>query len=127
MSTTRITVDPDDPATFPKGRLDPAVVDGITEAEIVMQEQEDDAEPCRTRRVTRAGIGGEAQRLAVLGARAAVGAVSAAWSDEEQSDARANDDWQRSTDHPAKELHFGRESTTGQPGRRGFASLAPWR
>jgi len=44
MSTTRITVDPDDPATFPKGRLDPAVVDGITEAEIVMQEQEDDAE-----------------------------------------------------------------------------------
>ena len=44
MSITRITVDPDDPATFPKGRLDPAVVDGTTEAEIAMHEQEDDAE-----------------------------------------------------------------------------------
>ena len=44
MSITRITVDPDDPATFPKGRFDPAVVDGTTEAEIAMQEQEDDAE-----------------------------------------------------------------------------------
>ena len=27
MSTTRITVDPDDPATFPKGRFDAAVVE----------------------------------------------------------------------------------------------------
>ena len=44
MSITRITVDPDDPATFGKGRFDPAVVDGTTEAEIAMQEQQDDAE-----------------------------------------------------------------------------------
>ena len=48
----------------------------------------------------------EPQRLAALGARAAVDAVSAAWSGEEQSDAYANGDCQRSTDHPAKELDF---------------------
>ena len=44
MSITRITVDPDDPATFAKGRFDPAVVDASPEADIAMQEQEDDAE-----------------------------------------------------------------------------------
>jgi len=44
MSTTRITVDPDDPATFPKGRIDAARVDGTTEAEIAAQEREDEAE-----------------------------------------------------------------------------------
>ncbi|MDE0264773.1 MAG: helix-turn-helix domain-containing protein [Bryobacterales bacterium] len=44
MSTTRIRIDPDDPATFPEGRIDPLVVDATTEAEIAVQQKEDDAE-----------------------------------------------------------------------------------
>ncbi len=44
MSTTRIRIDPDDPSTFPEGRIDPARVDATTEAEIVLQEREDKAE-----------------------------------------------------------------------------------
>ena len=44
MSTTRVRIDPDDPATFPEGRIDPAVVDGTPEAEIALQEQEDEAQ-----------------------------------------------------------------------------------
>ena len=44
MSTTRVRIDPDDPATFPEGRIDPAVVDGTTETEIALQEQEDEAQ-----------------------------------------------------------------------------------
>ena len=44
MSTTRIRIDPDDPATFPEERIDPAVVDATTEAEIAVQQKEDDAE-----------------------------------------------------------------------------------
>ena len=44
MSTTRVRIDPDNPATLLEGRFDPAVVDGTTEAEITMQQQEDDAE-----------------------------------------------------------------------------------
>ena len=44
MSTTRVRIDPDDPVTLSKGRIDPAMVDGTTEAEIALQQQEDDAE-----------------------------------------------------------------------------------
>ena len=44
MSMTRIRIDPGDPTSFPKGRIDPAVVDATTEAEIAMQQREDDAE-----------------------------------------------------------------------------------
>ena len=44
MSTTRVRIDPDNPATLPEGRFDAAVVDGTTEAEIARQQQEDDAE-----------------------------------------------------------------------------------
>ena len=44
MSTTRIKVDPDNPATFPEGRIDPVVVDATTEAELAVQQKEDDAE-----------------------------------------------------------------------------------
>jgi len=44
MSTTRIRVDPHDPTTFPKGRIDAARVDTNTEAEIAAQEREDEAE-----------------------------------------------------------------------------------
>ncbi len=43
MSTTRVRIDPDDLATLPKGRIDFAVVDGTTEAEIALQQQEDEA------------------------------------------------------------------------------------
>ena len=43
MSTTRVTIDPDDPATFPTGRVDPAVVDSTTEAKIALHQQQDDA------------------------------------------------------------------------------------
>ena len=58
MSTTRVRVDPDDPSTFPEGRIDPARVDGTTEAEIAAQEREDEAEALQdmaryTRRVRR--------------------------------------------------------------------------
>ncbi len=44
MSTTRVRIDPEDSATLPKGRIDPAVVDGTTETEIALQQEEDDAE-----------------------------------------------------------------------------------
>lgn len=47
MSTTRVRIDPDDPATLPEGRIDPTVVDGTTEAEIAVQEQEDEAQAMR--------------------------------------------------------------------------------
>jgi len=58
MSTTRIRIDPDDPSTFPEGRIDPAVVDATTEAQIALQKQEDEAEALQdmaryTRRVRR--------------------------------------------------------------------------
>ena len=58
MSTTRITIDPDDPSTFPDGRIDPARVDAITEAEIALQEREDEDEAVQdmaryTRRIRR--------------------------------------------------------------------------
>lgn len=44
MSTTRIKIDSADPSTLPEGRIDPAVVDGTTEAEITLQQQEDEAQ-----------------------------------------------------------------------------------
>ncbi len=42
MSTTRLRIDPDDPATFPAGRVDFAIVDNTTEADIASQQQQDD-------------------------------------------------------------------------------------
>ena len=53
MGTTRIRIEPGDPATFPEGRIDAAKVDGTTEAEIRLQQREDDAEAMRD--VTRYG------------------------------------------------------------------------
>ena len=58
MSTTRIRIDPNDPSTVPGGRINPAVVDATTEAEIALQEQEDETEALRdmaryTRRIRR--------------------------------------------------------------------------
>ena len=44
MSTTRVKIDPRDPATLPSGRIDPAVVDATTEADIASQQREDEAQ-----------------------------------------------------------------------------------
>lgn len=44
MSTTRIRIDPHNPATLPEGRIDPVVVDATTEAEITAERKDDDAE-----------------------------------------------------------------------------------
>lgn len=44
MSTTRITVDPDDPGSWPEGRVDYAVLDATTEEDLDAQQREDDAE-----------------------------------------------------------------------------------
>lgn len=47
MSAMRIRIDPADPSTLPKGRINPAVVDGTTEAEIALQQQEDEEQAMR--------------------------------------------------------------------------------
>ena len=58
MSTSRIKVDPDDPESFPKGKVDFTVVDGITEEMIAIQQEEDENEAMQdmaryTRRIRR--------------------------------------------------------------------------
>ena len=47
MSTRRVRIDPDDPQSLPTGRIDHAVVDGATEADLASQQREDDAEAMR--------------------------------------------------------------------------------
>jgi len=44
MSKTRVTIDPEDPGSLPEGRADHAVLDGTTEADLVSQQRDDDAE-----------------------------------------------------------------------------------
>ena len=45
MSRTRLKINPDDPRSLPKGRVNHAVLDGTTERDL--QQQHDDAEaPC---------------------------------------------------------------------------------
>ena len=44
MSTTRITIDLDDPGSWPEGRVDYAVLDATTEEDLASQQREDDAE-----------------------------------------------------------------------------------
>ena len=44
MSTRRVRIDPQDPSTLPAGRIDPVRVDAATEAEIALQQQEDEEE-----------------------------------------------------------------------------------
>ena len=44
MSTTHVRIDPGDPATLPEGRIAPVIADGTTEAEIALQQQEDEAQ-----------------------------------------------------------------------------------
>ena len=55
MSTIRVTVDPDDPKTFPEGKLDLAVVDATTEKQIALQQREDDEEAMNEARAARRG------------------------------------------------------------------------
>ena len=47
MSTTRVRVDPGNPASLPKGRVDHEVLDSTTEADLAAQQQQDDAEAMR--------------------------------------------------------------------------------
>ncbi len=66
MSTTRIRIDPDDPATFPEGRFDPAAVDATTEAEVALQERKDEAEAmanARRRTSRKSGVNASSARL----------------------------------------------------------------
>ena len=44
MSTTCLKVEPEDPSTFPEGQIDATRVDATTEAEIVLQDREGEAE-----------------------------------------------------------------------------------
>lgn len=43
MSITRARIDPDDPQSLPKGRIDETVLDRATEADLAVQHQQDDA------------------------------------------------------------------------------------
>ena len=66
MSTTRIRIDPEEPSTFSKGRIDPAVVDATTEAEITLQERKDEAEAmanARRRTSRKSGVNASSARL----------------------------------------------------------------
>ena len=47
MSETHVGIDPDDPQSLPEGRIDHTVLDGTTETDLVLQQQQDDAEAMR--------------------------------------------------------------------------------
>ena len=47
MSRIHVRVDPNDPQSWPRGRVDHAVVDGTTDGDLALQQQEDDAEAMR--------------------------------------------------------------------------------
>ena len=47
MSKTHVRTDPDDPQSLPEGRIDHAVLDGTTETDLALQQQQDDAEAMR--------------------------------------------------------------------------------
>lgn len=47
MSTTRITIDLDDPESLPQEKVDYDVLDATTEEDIAAQQREDDAEAIR--------------------------------------------------------------------------------
>ena len=47
MRTTRVRVDPSDPASLPMGRVDHSMLDSTTEADLASQQQQDDAEALR--------------------------------------------------------------------------------
>ena len=47
MSETHVRIDPDDPQSLPEGRIDHAVLDGTTETDLALQQQQDDSEAMR--------------------------------------------------------------------------------
>ena len=47
MSETRVRIDPDDLQSLPEGRIDHAVLDGTTETDLALQQQQDEAEAMR--------------------------------------------------------------------------------
>ncbi len=47
MTKTRVRVDPNDPGTFPRGRIDFAVVDATSEDMIALHQREDEDEAIR--------------------------------------------------------------------------------
>ena len=47
MTTTRVRIDPDDPGSLPEGKVNCAVLDGTSEADLVSQQREDGAEATR--------------------------------------------------------------------------------
>ena len=61
MNTIRVEVDPDDPETFPRGRIDFTVVDATDEDMIALHRKEDEEEAikdaARYARRVRQGIG----------------------------------------------------------------------
>ena len=69
MSTTRIRIDLDDPGSLPEGRVDYAVLDSTTEADLIAQQREDDAEAMRDGAVCAPGSqgpGNRAERLLAI-------------------------------------------------------------
>ena len=44
---TRVRIDPDDPQSLPNGRIDEAVLDRTTDADLALQQEQDDAEALR--------------------------------------------------------------------------------
>ena len=47
MSRTRLKINPDDPRSLPKGRVNHTVLHGTTERDLALQQQHDDAEAMR--------------------------------------------------------------------------------
>ena len=47
MNTTRVRIDPDDPGSLPEGRVDYEALDRTSEADLIAQQREDDAEAMR--------------------------------------------------------------------------------
>ena len=47
MNETHVRIDPDDPQSLPEGRIDHAVLDGTTETDLALQQQQDNAEAMR--------------------------------------------------------------------------------
>ena len=47
MSETHVRIDLEDPQSLPEGRIDHAVLDGTTETDLALQQQQDDAEAMR--------------------------------------------------------------------------------
>ncbi len=44
MSSTRVKIDPDDPRSLPRGRVNHDVLDGTTERDLASQKRQDDSE-----------------------------------------------------------------------------------